>query len=294
MRSMTGYGRGECMLYDRKFVVEIKSVNNRYSDISIRMPRTINEYEEKIRKKLASEIYRGKIDVYINFQSFAKEDFSVCVNENLANEYHRSLMMLANKYNISKDITLDLFTRFQDILVVSENTSSDKIKEEIKETLFSAVEVALKGFIKMRETEGEVLFKDIIERLLVVKNINSKILELAPVIEADYKSRIISKIEELTSSLDIDNNRVLTEVAIFADKSCIVEEITRIFSHISQMEEVLSEKFSIGKKLDFIIQEINREVNTITSKVSNMEVKKHTLQLKSELEKIREQLQNIE
>ena len=294
MRSMTGYGRGECTLHNRKFVVEIKSVNSRYNDITIKAPRSLNEYEEKILSILKKEILRGKTDLYISFESYAKSDVRVVLNESLADEYYRNLKLLKHKYNINEEVSLTLLTKFPDVLSTQENAYNSDAQEEMQEALEIALKSALEKFLKMRKKEGIFLAEDILKRLSTIDNLITKVSEKLPYLEENYKNKMMTRINELVSNQNIDEGRVLTEIAIFCEKTCISEELTRLESHIIQMQEILLESFSIGKKMDFVVQEMNREVNTIASKVSDIEIKRYSLELKNEIEKIREQVQNIE
>ena len=291
MRSMTGYGRGECILYNRKFIVEIKSVNHRYNDIVIKMPRAMIMYEDAVKKLLAGQIFRGKTDVYISFETFAKEDVKISVNDALADSYVDALTYIKERYNMDEKIGLSLVSKFPDIISVDKSVDQDN--DGIWECLSNAVKEALDNFTNMREAEGEALKKNIVEKLIGILASVKKVEERAPQVSQDYRNRLLERLKDL-NELNVDEARILTEVTIFADKACIDEEITRLFSHIEQMHTILNEKAPVGRKLDFLVQEMNREVNTIGSKSNDIEITNIIVDLKSEIEKIREQIQNIE
>ncbi len=293
MRSMTGYGRGEALLYDRRFIVEIKSVNQRYNDINIKMPRTLIMYEDRVRKLLAEDIFRGKTDVFINFESYSQDDVQVKVNEILAEGYMNALNSIKSKYGIEDNVSLGLISRFPDIITVEKNTAENE-GDKIWECLKTAASEALKSFVAMRETEGEALKNNILEKLDIIDNAVKKVEKRAPMVAADYRQRLTDRLAEIEELKNIDETRLITEVALFADKACIDEEITRMFSHIAQMRSILAESVPVGRKLDFLVQEMNREVNTIGSKSNDLEITNTIVDTKSEIEKIREQIQNLE
>ncbi len=293
MRSMTGYGRGEALLYDRRFIVEIKSVNHRYNDMTIKMPRPLLAYEDRLKKLLVSEIFRGKTDVYINFESFSSDDIQVALNKPLADGYIEVLNELKSKYGIEDKISLSLVARFPDLITVEKKTASDKNNDEIWECLEIAARQALAAFTAMRCTEGEALKANIIEKLNVIEDAVKRVEQRAPQVAKDYRQRLTERLMEI-QELNVDETRIVTEAAIFADKACIDEEITRMFSHIAQMRSILGEAIPIGRKLDFLVQEMNREVNTMGSKSNDLEITGIIVDTKSEIEKIREQIQNIE
>ena len=293
MQSMTGYGRGESILYNRKFVVEIKAVNHRYNDISIKMPRVILSYEDNIRKLIGSRVNRGKVDIYINFETYSKEDINISVNENIAEHYFNALTILKDKFDLREDISLSLMARFPDIITVDKALVNDEAAAEIEECLIQATKTALDNFVDMRLREGQNLKANILEKLDIIYNHTVKINERAPLVAKDYRQRLEDKIKE-QQDINVDESRLLAEVLLFADKACIDEEITRLFSHIDQMKDIVNEVNSVGRKLDFLIQEMNREVNTIGSKSNDLIITNIIVETKGELEKIREQIQNIE
>ncbi len=294
MKSMTGYGRGECTLYNRKFVVEIKAVNHRYNDVTVKMPRTMLTYEDRIKKVIGTKVFRGKIDVFVNFESFSDEDVSIMFNQALADSYVETLKSIKNRYSINNDITIELVAKFPDVITVDKNIINEKADDEIGECLFNALNEAVDNFVSMREKEGETLKANIIEKLNTIDKAVSIIEKRSPYVTKEYRQRLEDKLKEYTETSDIDESRILTEVLLFSDKACIDEEITRLHSHISQMRNILNETVPVGRKLDFLIQEMNREVNTIGSKSNDLEITNNIVDTKSEIEKIREQIQNIE
>lgn len=291
IKSMTGYGRGENESENRKFSVEIKSVNHRYNDISIRLPRSMNYLEDKIRKTLMKKIMRGKTDVYISFETFSEDDVNIKINEPLAKAYCNKLDYLKLYYGLTGDNTLDLVAKFPDIITV------EKVHED-EDTVWNALLPALNGaidsFVSMREAEGESLKTDILKKTEIIEGYVSKIKERAPFVAEDFRQRLTDRLKELLADTNIDEQRILTEVTVFADRACIDEEITRLGSHINQLREIFCKDEPIGRKLDFLVQEMNREANTIASKSNDIRITQITIELKSEIEKIREQIQNIE
>ena len=294
MKSMTGYGRGEAVLYNRRFTVEIKSVNHRYNDINIKLPRMLFSFEDRIKSLLAKEISRGKTDVYIHLDSFSADDIKININEALADAYVKTISGLRGKYDLCDDLSLSLLVKYPDIISVEKRTDDDENLNQMWETLQLALAAALSQFMGMRSAEGEALKRDLLVKRDVVSSLVSMIKERAPIIARDYEQRLRTKVEEAMANVNYDEARLIQEVTIFADRSCIDEELTRLESHLSQMGSIVEETETIGKKLDFLVQEINREVNTIGSKSNDIEITKIAIQLKNEVEKIREQVQNIE
>lgn len=291
IRSMTGYGKGENTAENRKFTVEIKSVNHRYNDISIKLPRFMISLEDKIKKTIAQRISRGKTDVYINFETESEDDVSVKLNEPLAASYMEKLNFLKEKFGIDSSNTLDLVARFPEVLTV------EKVEEEgdvIWETLKIALDEALDNFISMRETEGAALKKDILNKNDKIKEIVDSIKERAPFVVEEYKERLTSRLSELLEKQVIDEQRIAAEITVYSDRCCIDEELTRLYSHIEQLKAILESDGTIGRKLDFLVQEMNREANTTASKSNDIKITNATIELKTEIEKIREQIQNIE
>ncbi len=293
MRSMTGYGRGECTLYNRKFVVEIKAVNHRYNDVTIKMPRIMLSYEEKLKKLIGSKVFRGKTDVYVSFETFSKDDVNISVNESVTESYIDALNVLKEKFGIEDSISLELVAKFPDAISVEKGPMGENAEDEIDECLTKAAEEALDNFVAMRNREGEALKINILEKLDIIKSYVDIINERAPLVAEDYRARLTEKLNEL-EEIKADESRILTEVLIFSDKACIDEEITRMYSHIEQMKSIVEESVPVGRKLDFLVQEMNREVNTMGSKSNDLKITGVVVDTKSELEKIREQIQNIE
>lgn len=291
IKSMTGYGRGENESESRKFSVEIKSVNHRYNDISIRLPRSMNYLEDKIRKTLMKKIMRGKTDVYITFETFSDDDVNIKINEPLAKAYCEKLDYLKLNFGLTGDNILDLVAKFPDVISV-EKVQEDE--DSVWNALLPALENALNSFISMREVEGESLKADILKKAEMIESYVNEIKERAPLVAEDYRQRLTDRLNELLADTNIDEQRILTEITIFADRACIDEEITRMFSHINQLREIFCKDEPIGRKLDFLVQEMNREANTIASKSNDIRITQITVELKSEIEKIREQIQNIE
>lgn len=293
MKSMTGYGRGECTMYERKFTVEIKAVNHRYNDITVKLPRAIMSFEDEIKKAISKKVFRGKLDVFVNFESFSQEDVNISVNEPLAKSYTETLRKLKSDLQLEGDVTIEMVSKFPDVITVDKNISNENTENEIRECLMKAVEDATDAFVAMREVEGETLKKNIIEKVAFVNDALQKIEERAPFVSKDYRARLEAKLADL-DEIQVDESRLLTEVMLFADKACIDEEITRLHSHISQMYSIVEESVPVGRKLDFLVQEMNRETNTIGSKSNDIQITNHVVDIKSEIEKIREQIQNIE
>lgn len=291
MRSMTGYGRGECTLYNRKFIAEIKSVNHRYNDITVKVPKSMISFEDYIKKIVCREIFRGKTDVFISLETYAKNDIKIKLNELLADSYVNALKNIKIRSGAKDDISVGLIANFPEVLTIERTPFENK--DEISEPLFNAVKSALASFVEMRTIEGEVLKENIINKLDIIYSKVKKINSRVPDVEKAYKKRLLDRIEEL-NIMDFDENRILTEVALFAEKTSIDEEITRLLSHIAQMRVFLEESEPIGRKLDFLIQEMNRETNTISSKTTDLNITSIVVDIKSELEKVREQIQNIE
>ena len=291
MKSMTGYGRGECTMYERKFTVEIKAVNHRYNDITVKLPRAIMGFEDEIKKAISKKVFRGKLDVFVNFESFSQEDVNISVNEPLAKSYTETLRKLKSDLQLEGDVTIEMVSKFPDVITVDKNISNENTENEIRECLMKAVEDATDAFVAMREVEGETLKKNIIEKVAFVNDALQKIEERAPFVSKDYRARLEAKLADL-DEIQVDESRLLTEVMLFADKACIDEEITRLHSHISQMYSIVEESVPVGRKLDFLVQEMNRETNTIGSKSNDIQITNHVVDIKSEI--IREQIQNIE
>lgn len=291
VRSMTGYGRGEHTDGDRKFIVEIKSVNHRYNDMTVKLPRGLNPLEDKIRKELAQWISRGKTDVYITFEDYSGGDALVRVNEDLAQGYYGALQKLKEKFHIDSEDELTLLGRFPEVITVEKGEEDE---QTLYEALLPALREAAEKFSAMRQREGEALRADIEKKCGGLAEMVEKINERSPFVVEEYQQKLQARLEELLKGIEIDPQRIATEAAVFADRSCVDEEITRLESHIGQMYEIFAAGGLVGRKLDFLVQEMNRETNTIASKANDLAITKLTIDMKSEIEKIREQIQNIE
>lgn len=292
IRSMTGFGRGENSDDLRKFTVEIKSLNHRYMDMIIRMPKHLNYLEENIKKLLKSRATRGRIEVYISLENIEETNLNVKANLSLAKSYKEALECLRRELRMSDNISFEMLAKFPDILSVEKREDDE---DEVWKCLEKALKDALDKMVEMRVLEGKELAKDIKDRGLTVNNILGDIEERSPIIVNEYKEKLWNRIEELLGGkYEVDESMLANEVAIFADKGNINEEIVRLHSHIRQLTETLDSNGSVGRKLDFLAQEMNREANTIGSKVGDVEITNKVVEIKSELEKIREQIQNIE
>lgn len=291
IKSMTGYGRHEAIESGKKITVEIKSVNHRYSDYSIKVPRYYSFLEEKVRTYAAGFISRGKVDIYISMESYDEADREITLNEELARTYLEALYSLRDKFGLSDDISVMSVARYPDIF----NTER---KEEDQEEIWKAVEKVLEPamgmFVAMREREGQRILADLEARVEYMKTLAQRIDDRSPQTVAEYKDKLYTKIKELLEDRDVDEARVLTEVAIFADKVAVNEEMVRLASHFDEFYDIVGKNEPAGRKLDFLIQEINREVNTTGSKANDLEIAKLVVELKGEIEKLREQVQNIE
>lgn len=292
-KSMTGYGMGESFIYNRKFKIEIKSVNSRYMELNLKIPKNLSQFETIIRKNLAESIFRGKLDVYVSFASFSENDVEILINEPILNAYFNRLNYIKSKFNLKDDISLSSLENFDGIFTIEKKQNPEDEKEYI-EGLMESLSIAISKFNEMREKEGNALVEDISLKSNEILEYLQLIEKEVPLSILEYEKNLKEKIQTLLDSKNIDEDRILTEVAILSDKTAIDEEIVRLKSHLMQMEEILKDTSPIGRKLDFLVQEINREVNTIGSKANNIEITKAVIELKSIVEKIREQVQNIE
>ncbi|AYD40007.1 YicC family protein [Clostridium fermenticellae] len=291
-RSMTGFGIGNLSDDTGEFTIEIKTVNHRYCDINIKMPKTLICLEDRIRKVIQKKIHRGKVDVFINRNNLRKKGIKVDLNEELVDNYVECLRNIQCRYNIDDKISLALITKFPDAVNVQEE--QEDIEEVWNDIICEPLNEAIDMLVSMREKEGIKLKQNILCKCDAIKDLVNKIEIKSPVVVEEYRDKLKKKLEELLGDYSIDENRVMTEVTIFADKACIDEEIVRMKSHIIQLKETLEHDEPIGRKLDFIVQEMNRETNTIASKANNLDITNYALTIKNEIEKIREQIQNIE
>lgn len=290
MNSMTGFGRANLEKNSREYIIEIKSVNHRYNDISIKAPRNLLFLEEKIRKSVLNRVSRGKIDVYITYLNFGSEGKKVIINRDLAKLYIDELKMMANENGIDSDIKVTEISKFPDVLTLEENENQEAIEEELIECL----NMALDKFTNMRMQEGNVIKKDLEERIKKVEDNTKKISEYSSGLVSEYIVKLENRINEILKTDVVDKNRLAQEIVIYSDKCSVEEELTRLKSHIIQFRELINKDEPVGKRLDFLIQEMNREVNTIGSKSGNIEITNSVVELKTVLEDIREQVQNIE
>lgn len=290
LKSMTGFGHDEQTRGGVTVTVEIRTVNHRYCDISLRMPKQLNCFEDRVRAAIASRITRGKVDVFVTLDTQTAQSHEVVLDEILAGSYLSALRKLSTLFGLHDDVTASALSRFPDILKVERKEVGDLLGDLLEETVLGSVAV-LSG---MRGREGERLGESLAANLESIMFHVSGIAELAPMVVQEFKERLDSRITELVDTQKLDPVRLATEVALFADKSSIEEEIVRLRSHAGQMRDMLQTGSPIGKKLDFLIQEMNREVNTIGSKSNNLDITRSVVELKSEIEKMREQIQNIE
>lgn len=291
LKSMTGYGRNEAIQGGKKIMCEIKSVNHRYSDYSVKVPKYYGFLEDKVREFASKHISRGKVDIYVGIESYAEADKEIVVNTELAKSYIDALYKLRDEFNLRDDISVNSVARYPDIFV-QERKEEDE--EEIWENVKTVLEPAIASFTAMREREGERIQKDLEQRVEYMKTLADKIDRRSPQTVSEYKERLYSKIKAVLEDREIDDARILTEVAIFADKVAVNEEMVRLSSHFDEFYGICASGEPAGRKLDFLIQEINREINTTGSKASDIEIAKIVVDLKAETEKLREQIQNIE
>lgn len=291
LKSMTGYGRCETVTEGKKILVEIKSVNHRFSDYNIKVPRHLGFLEDKARQYASKKVTRGKIDIYVAVENYDEADHDIMLNTELAKNYIEVLQELRDKFGLKDDISVSSVARYNDIFK-TERREDDQ--DKMWELVQSVMSEAMDAFIAMREREGERIEKDLRERIAYMSDLARQVDERSPQTVAEYRDKLYAKIKELLEDRDIDEARILTEVAIFADKVAVNEETVRLSSHFDEFYQILDSGEPAGRKLDFLIQEINREVNTIGSKASDIEIAKIVVTLKGEIEKLREQIQNIE
>ena len=291
IKSMTGFGRSEVSDSDRKIIIEMKSVNHRYFEPGIKMPKKLNAYEAGIRTILKKYINRGKVDVFITYEDYSENNLCLKFNEDLASEYLSIFKYMSEKFGLDNDIKVSSLSRYPEVITMEEQASDE---EELWKLLERGVEEACKQFVDSRIAEGEKLKTDMLSKLDYMLEVVDNIEERSPQILTEYRQKLEDKVRELLVDSNIDENRIATEVTIFADKICVDEETVRLRSHIESTRDALIEGGSIGRKLDFIAQEMNREANTILSKANDLEVSNWGIYLKTEIEKVREQIQNIE
>ena len=290
MKSMTGFGRASLESNGKNYIIEIKTVNNKYSDITVKSPKRLSFMEDKIRKQIANRITRGKVEVSVSFFDFSNKSKNVVLNKEVAKEYIKQLREIADENNLSENISVVEIAKLPDIL----NSIDSDNDEEIASEALQCLNMALDSLIEMRKAEGENIKQDLLVRIERVKNLVDKIAENSKGIVEEYVSKLEKRVKEILKTDVVDENRIAQEAVIYADKTSIEEELTRLNSHIVQFKELVNSDGPVGKKLDFMIQEMNRETNTIGSKAGSEEITKAVIDLKVELEDIREQIQNIE
>ena len=291
IHSMTGYGRAVKTLNGREITVEMRSVNNRFLDCSVKMPRAFSYAEDAVKQKIKEQVSRGKVDVFISVNALEGENVKISLNRPVLEGYLAALRTIASDYEVRDDISVTALSRYPDVFVV------EKPEEDEKQNIADIVSVtqeAIENYNAMRATEGAALAANLRAHAAVILRYVEKVEERSPVTVAEYRTRLENKLREVLESTTIDESRIVTEAAIFADKVAVDEETVRLRSHLSQLETLLSGGGAIGRKLDFLLQEMNREANTIGSKGNDLEQARNVVEIKAELEKIREQIQNIE
>jgi len=291
IKSMTGFGHGEVSNERCKITVEMKSVNHRYLDVNIKMPKKLSVFESTIRTILKEYAQRGKVDIYIGYEDYSEGGVKLSYNKELAASYMNYLNEMAKDFSIENDIRVSTLSRFPEVLTLEE---TDADEEELKADLEAAFRKACESFVDARKNEGENLRKDLVEKLDGMLSYVGEIEERAPQIISEYKAKLVDKVADLLADSQIEEGRILGEVTVFADKICVDEEIVRLKSHINTTKAILNEGGSVGRRLDFIAQEMNREANTILSKANDLITADTAISLKTDIEKVREQIQNIE
>ena len=291
VRSMTGYGRAQKLIENKEITVELRSVNHRFLEYSSRVPRAYAYLEDKLKNLVKESVSRGKLDVSLSVQTVGGNDTQVVINHDLAKSYLEALQDLSEDLQIKNDVTVSQMARFSDIFsVIRVEDDEEAMWNAVKET----AQEAIGNFVSMREVEGEKMRQDLLYRLELIEKMVQRVEELSPQTVENYSKRLYAKMQEVLQNNAVDEQRLITEVAIFSEKIAVAEETVRLGSHIQQFREILDSGEPVGRKLDFLVQEINRETNTIGSKAQDLEVARIVVDLKSEIEKIREQIQNIE
>ena len=291
IKSMTGFGRCEVEESNRKVTVEMKSVNHRYLDVNIKMPKKLSFFESSIRNELKNYVQRGKIDIFISYEDFSENNVCIKYNKDLAAEYLKYLRDMSAEFGLDDDIRVSTLSRYPEVFSMEEQMVDE---EEIWKVLSKAIDGAAENFVETRIKEGKNLADDLIAKLDNMLEHVAFIEERSPQLMDEYRRKLEDRVKELLGDANVDENRLLTEVTIFADKVCVDEEIVRLKSHIETTKQTLIDGGSIGRKLDFIAQEMNREANTILSKANDLDISNRGIELKTEIEKVREQIQNIE
>lgn len=291
LKSMTGFGRCEITSEECKISVEMKAVNHRYLDLSIKMPKKFNYFEAGIRNLLKKYIKRGKVDLFINYEDYTEAKMSLKYNASLASEYMDYFHKMAEQFGIENNVKVSDLSRYPEVLIMEQAPEDE---EQMWKLLEKAIEEAADGFVQTRLAEGENLKADLLDKLNYMSDLVNEIKARSPKIIEEYRTKLENKVTELLAGTAIDDSRIATEVTIFADKICTDEETVRLKSHIETTKAELMAGGSVGRKLDFIAQEMNREANTILSKANDLEISDMAIALKTEIEKVREQIQNIE
>lgn len=291
IRSMTGFGRSEVATEKRKIIIEMKAVNHRYSDINIKMPKKLSIFESFLRNQLKQQVQRGKVDIFVTCEDDTEQNISLKYNEELAAEYVKYFKKMGDTFQLDHKVKISDLAKMPDVFVLEDSTTDE---EEIQKQLEEAFRIAIDDFIITREKEGEHLKQDLLKKLEGMLEGVSYIEERSPELIRAYREKLESKVKELLGNSNFDDSRIMTEVVLFADKICVDEETVRLKSHITNMVQLLNEGGFVGRKLDFIAQEMNREANTILSKMNDISIVNKAIDLKTDIEKVREQIQNIE
>ncbi len=291
VKSMTGFGRGEYVDEKRRICIEMKSVNHRYLDLGIRMPKKLNILEAAIRNEIKKFAQRGKIDIFVTYEDLTEHNVGIKYNAQVAKEYYDILTRISEQFSLPKDISIGMLSKYPEVITMEEQPEDE---DELWKMVRAALTVAGEKFAESRVCEGNNLCQDLITKLDEMITKVQYVEERSPMMQQEYKERLETKVRELLDNNQIDEARILTEVTIFADRVCVDEELVRLKSHIDTMKNTLLQGDGVGRKLDFIAQEMNREANTILSKVSDIDITNCAIDLKTDIEKIREQVQNIE
>ena len=291
VKSMTGYGRARQTLHGRDITVEVRSVNNRYLDCTVKVPRTYIFAEDSVKSRVQKAVSRGKVDVFITIDATAADETVVAVNEPLARGYYEALTKIRDMFSLEGELTAAVLAKFPDVLTV---TKAEEDLESVAGDICAVLDEALEAYNAMRAVEGVKLCEDIAGRVTTIETVVGKVEERSPQTVAAYREKLTARMQEVLQSTTIDESRILTEAAIFADKIAVDEETVRLRSHIAQLRTMLKSDQPVGRKLDFLIQEVNRECNTIGSKCNDLTVARDVVNMKAEVEKIREQVQNME
>lgn len=289
--SMTGFGRGRKIINNREIIVEVKSVNSRFCEFNTRTPRNYGYLDEKLKAFFKSRITRGKVEVSVSIYNQEGTDAQIAINRTVAEGYINALRSVSDELGLTDDLSLTSIMRLPDVFTV---VKTEDDEEEIWHDVSEVANDALELFLAMRKTEGAKMYEDVLSRLVTIEENVTKIEERSPKVNDEYRERLYTKLREVLEDTNIDDQRVLTEAAIFADKTAVDEETVRLRSHISQFRGLLDAAEPVGRKLDFMVQELNREVNTIGSKCQDLTITNMVVEMKAEIEKIREQIQNIE